>query len=535
MKNAAAHIETQSQYATRAIIYCRVSSLKQVTEGGGLGSQETRCREYAKHKRYEIAEVFADEGVSGGMIDRPGMQAMLAFLRKHKRHHTHVVIIDDISRLARGLDAHIRLRSEIGDAGGKLESPSIEFGEDSDSILVENLLAAVSQHQRQKNAEQVVNRMRAHVMNGYWVWATAPVGYKWSKVAGHGKMLVPDEPVASIVRNVLEGFASGLYETQAEVHRYLQSQPSFPLNKNGRVHFQKIRQMLERSVYAGYIDAPKWGLSLIPGKHEPLISMETYSKIRERLNSNAVAPTRANSHPDFLLRGFISCGECGSSLTGAYSKGRNAYYGYYFCQQKGCCAYRKNIRKEQLESDFEHLMNRMRPSPEVFVLTRKLLQQAWDQLAEDATLSAREMRADIQRTETKIEQLMERIIQTEDAGLIGIYEGQIRKLNEHKLTMEEKLRNGTQPRMDFEETYRTALEFLANPGKLWDSDDPATRNLALKLAFERSLPYWKNGGFRTAGKDEIALPFKVLTGANDNKYGLVEPRGIEPLTSTMPL
>ena len=76
--------------------------------------KQIRCREYAKHKRYEIAEVFADESVSGGMIDRPGMQAILAFLRKHKRHRTHIVIIDDISRLARGLDAHIRLRSEIG-------------------------------------------------------------------------------------------------------------------------------------------------------------------------------------------------------------------------------------------------------------------------------------------------------------------------------------------------------------------------------------------------------------------------------------
>ncbi|MEO1609023.1 MAG: recombinase family protein [Pseudomonadota bacterium] len=535
MKDAAAHIENTSHHAARAVIYCRVSSLKQVTEGGGLGSQETRCREYAKHKRYEIAEVFADEGVSGSMIDRPGMQAMLTFLRKHKRHRTHVVIIDDISRLARGLDAHIHLRSEIGDAGGKLESPSIEFGEDSDSILVENLLAAVSQHQRQKNAEQVINRMRARVINGYWVWAIAPVGYKWSKIAGHGKMLVPDEPIASIVRNALEGFASGLYETQAEVHRYLQSQPSFPLNKNGRVHFQKIRQMLERSVYAGYIDAPKWGLSLIPGKHEPLISIETYSKIQERLNSNPVAPTRANSHPDFLLRGFISCGECGSPLTGCYSKGRNAHYGYYFCQQKSCSAFRKNIRKEQLESDFEYLMNRMRPSPEVFVLTRKLLQHAWDRLAEDANLSARDMRADVQKTEIKIEQLMERIIQTEDAGLIDIYERQMRKLNEHKLTLEEKLRTDTRPQMDFEETYRTALEFLANPGKLWASDDPATRNLALKLAFDHSLPYWKNGGFRTAGRDEIALPFKMLAGDNDNKYGLVEPRGIEPLTSTMPL
>ncbi len=63
------------------------------------------------------------------------MKAMLAFLRQHRRT-PHVVIIDDISRLARGLETHLQLRAAIASAGGLLESPSIEFGEDSDSMLV---------------------------------------------------------------------------------------------------------------------------------------------------------------------------------------------------------------------------------------------------------------------------------------------------------------------------------------------------------------------------------------------------------------
>ena len=110
---------------SRAIIYCRVSSQKQVQKGDGLGSQETRCRDFAKLKGYEVTEVFKDEGIYGSMINRPAMQDMLKFLKSHKKQQTHIVIIDDISRLARGLDAHIHLRTAISDAGGKLESPSI--------------------------------------------------------------------------------------------------------------------------------------------------------------------------------------------------------------------------------------------------------------------------------------------------------------------------------------------------------------------------------------------------------------------------
>lgn len=106
---------------------------------------------------------------------------MLAFLRNRKKTGT-LVIIDDISRLARGLEAHLKLRADLMAAGGKLESPSIEFGEDSDSILVENLLASVSQHQRQKNADQTVNRMRARLMNGYWVFQP-PIGYEYRRIS----------------------------------------------------------------------------------------------------------------------------------------------------------------------------------------------------------------------------------------------------------------------------------------------------------------------------------------------------------------
>lgn len=86
----------------KALVYCRVSSARQVREGHGLDSQETRCREYAARMDYEIVEVFHDQGVQGAIVDRPAMQAMLAFIRGHSRRDQLVVLIDDISRLARG-------------------------------------------------------------------------------------------------------------------------------------------------------------------------------------------------------------------------------------------------------------------------------------------------------------------------------------------------------------------------------------------------------------------------------------------------
>ena len=202
----------------QAIIYCRVSNPKQISEGHGLESQETRCREFARLKGYEVYSSYHERGITGKLMDRPKIQELLSFLKKNKKRGQFVVIIDDISRLARDIETHIQLRTAISATGAKLESPSIEFGDDSDSKLVEHLLASVAAHQREKNGEQTINRMRARAQNGYWV-SHAPIGYKYANIKGHGKMLVKDEPLASLVKEGLEGFASGRFGSQVEVQR----------------------------------------------------------------------------------------------------------------------------------------------------------------------------------------------------------------------------------------------------------------------------------------------------------------------------
>jgi len=299
----------------KAVIYCRVSSTAQTKRGDGLGSQETRCREYARVRGYDVVQVFTDD-LSGSATDRPGIKAMLAFL-KQSRRDPHIVLVDDISRVARSVKAHIELRTAIAVAGGILESPTLEFGDDADSELQEYILATVAQHQRRKNAEQTKNRMRARVMNGYWVFQ-APVGYRYDKASGHGRVLVRDEPLASIVQEALEGYASGRFQIQAEVKRFLESHPEFPRDRNGDVRNQRVTDLLTRVVYAGYVEAPSWDVGLREGKHQGLISFETFRKIQDRLHGKARAPVRKDISQDFPLRGSVVCGDCGTPLTACW-------------------------------------------------------------------------------------------------------------------------------------------------------------------------------------------------------------------------
>ena len=63
----------------KAIIYCRVSSQRQVDEGHGLEGQEKSCRNYAISKGYTIDRVFHESAVSGGDFSRPAMNELIEY------------------------------------------------------------------------------------------------------------------------------------------------------------------------------------------------------------------------------------------------------------------------------------------------------------------------------------------------------------------------------------------------------------------------------------------------------------------------
>lgn len=487
---------TATANPSTAVIYCRVSSNRQVKQGHGLESQESRCREFAAYRGYQIAETFRDEGVSGSLVDRPGMKQMLAWLRKRRADNC-AVIIDDISRLARGIDAHRTLRAAIGSVGAKLESPSIEFGDDSDSLLVENIRASVSQHQREKNAEQVVHRMTARLRNGYYVFAS-PTGYRYEHVTGRGKLLRRDEPIASVLQEALEGYASGRFQTQAEVARFLNPHPVFARDVLGNIRLQQIKCFLTNPVYGGHFEYKPWEVRLTKGVHEPLISWETFQRIQERLEEKAHAPIRKDIKDDFPLRGFVTCAACDHPMTAYWAKGRNKHYAYYQCFKKGCVERGKAIAREKVETAFEALLRQMRPSANLVAMAAQMFRDLWEQRIGSIDLQKAEQRKALKAYDRQISKVMDRLIDTESPNAVRAYESKLEKLESDKAIMRENIANSSKPMKDFDKSFRTAMAFLANPCNLWVSDRLEDRRAVLRLVFAAPLPYARNEGFRTA-------------------------------------
>lgn len=244
-----------------ALIYCRVSSKRQTTEGSGLNSQEHRCREHAAKLGVDVEAVFFDDVSGGGdFMKRKGMVSLLKFLDQNKDKR-YLVIFDDLKRYSRDTEFHLRLRREMQLRDATRICLNFNFEDSPTGTFIETVIAATGTLEREQNAIQVSQKMKARVEQGFWV-TRAPVGYKYIKSKRGGKELVFDEPLASIAKEALEGFACGRFETQAEVKRFLESQPDYPKDlPSGKIRSYTVTRFLKKIVYAGYVESKTWNVS----------------------------------------------------------------------------------------------------------------------------------------------------------------------------------------------------------------------------------------------------------------------------------
>lgn len=523
--------DRKEERETEGYLYLRVSSKRQAEDGNGLDGQEHRGREFCAYKRYTVAGVFSDAGVSGGITDRPGIKEMLKKLKKRRKElplNTRlVVVIDEVSRLARDIRAHWNLKDAIADAGAELESPGIEFGTDSNSILFEQTQAVFAEHQRRNNTERVCSRMRARVLSGYYCFS--PIyGFEYVDAEGGGRVLAPKEPEASIAREALEGFACGRFRTPTEVARFLGNFPSVPKNNHGEVRLQRVIDMLKNPLYAGYITIQKWDIYLQPGKHSPIIDFATWQKIQDRFEAPKTGAVRKDNSKDFVMRGFVSCPSCDRAMTAGWSRSRTGkQYPYYQCQTRKCDRRGKSVNRDKMEGEFEALLQSMTVAPQIFAALRAVFTEHWDARKQRSEEINQQAQVELQAIKLQTSKLISRIVATDDDRIISAYEDEMKKLDQRKTLLTENLNQSGKSTESFDKLYRTASAFLSNPWKIWSFDNYDVRRMVLRLVFPKPVQYCKNSGYRTSG---IAEPLRLLKAFTMPRGELVGPAGLEPAT-----
>lgn len=245
-----------------------------------------------------------------------------------------------------------------------------------------------------------------------------------------GKKLVLDEPLASVIRSALESYAHGRFASQAEVQRFLEADPHFPKDKNdGTLRPMTVNRLLKKVVYAGYVEAPKWGIAARKGKHEGLISFETHQRILDIIDGKKRRPAaRKDFNEDFPLRGHVACDCCGNAMTAAWSKGKYKHYPYYVCMTRGCEMKGKCVPRATMEDGFADILKTLQPAKGLFQVAKAMLKDAWDMMGADTKTAKDELVKQIREAETQIEQLLDRVVDASSPSVVKRYEAKIEEL-----------------------------------------------------------------------------------------------------------
>ena len=189
---------------TKAVAYIRVSTDKQADAGQSLEAQKAKVEAYANLYDLELVEVVIDAGASAKSLSRPGLVRALAMLKSGEAEALLVVKLDRLTRSVRDLGELV----ERYFASGKAALLSVSEQIDTRSAggrLVLNVLASVSQWEREAIGERTAAVMRFKAAAGEYTGGQAPYGFRVE--AGELVSVAGEQAVLAAAR---EARASGL-------------------------------------------------------------------------------------------------------------------------------------------------------------------------------------------------------------------------------------------------------------------------------------------------------------------------------------
>ena len=114
---------------------------------------------------------------------RPGMRDLLRYLKQHRKTR-HVVIFDDLKRLARDTKFHIQLRETFRELNATVASPNYRFDDETpEAEFAETVFAAQGQLERKQNRRQVIQKMKARIERGYCAYLCPAAGLPWLRLS----------------------------------------------------------------------------------------------------------------------------------------------------------------------------------------------------------------------------------------------------------------------------------------------------------------------------------------------------------------
>lgn len=292
-----------SEKIIRVVIYIRVSTVEQAKEGYSIEAQREKLINYCKARGWFIVDILVDPGHSGATLARPAIELLVSNINKYD-----IVLVYKLDRLSRSQRDTLHLIEEIFLPNG-VDFVSMQESFDTSTSFgraMIGILSVFAQLERETIRDRIMMGRSERARQGlYHGGKLTPIGYE----KGENGQLVINDYEAMQVREAFKLYLEG---NGAEVIAAKLHDKGFTYNYgNGNGDWKSpnsVRRVLSNDIYIGTIT---FADIVTKEAHPPIIDMDTWNRAQARRRFQSENLAGGFTH-NYLLSGFLYCGECGA-------------------------------------------------------------------------------------------------------------------------------------------------------------------------------------------------------------------------------
>ena len=316
-------------------IYTRKSSDEGLEkEFNSLDAQREACEAFITSQKHAgwaaVRDLYDDGGLSGGTMERPALQRLLADIKSSK---VQIVVVYKVDRLTRSLADFAKIVDVLDAHGASFVSVTQQFNTTTSmGRLTLNMLLSFAQFEREIAGERIRDKIAASKAKGMWMGGNVPLGYDVRE-----RKLIINVVEAETVRMIFHRYAElgsvrllGHELDRLGVVSKRRERAGGVLAGGNRFSRGALYTLLQNPIYRGEIAHQG---KVYPGQHEAIIDAELWQLVQERLAGNRLARTLGETaEAPSLLAGLIVDGD-GQRMTPTHAVKKGRRYRYYVSAQ----------------------------------------------------------------------------------------------------------------------------------------------------------------------------------------------------------
>ena len=449
----------------KAIIFARVSTQEQETDGHSIDAQIAKLREYCKKnnliviKEYEVVE-------SSTKGERPEFNLCLDFIRSQKEKVA--LVCDKVDRLQRSILDIPKLEElrtkekvvihflDIGKLDGDSNSQQKAFYRMS-VVMANSYTDAISDN---------VKRSILHKLNNGECIQKAPLGYLNVRDTNGKSNVVIDVSRAFLIKKMFELYSLGSYSL-GDLEKFARENnltnnffkgDAKPITKN------VIRNILAEPFYYGDMYVKKYN-KFYKHKYDSLITPELFNHCqaitaqRGRATNRIQAIQTAKEGKDFIFKSLITCATTGRTVSSDRKENRTNKNTYLISRDPQNPSKKVFVKEQDMLEEISQVFKSLQFPKDMLEEITKYLKTSHEAEKDYHAQKTKELHKQKQLADSKLNKLVDMVLN----GLINeeIYERKKEEITQELISIKVEIEIHDQANDSFKEMLITAF-YLAS-------------------------------------------------------------------------